>query len=385
MNKRVSSAKREMEKASSSHAEVMRRFITNGWPVLAWMGLIFFLSAQPELPSAKSDLLDVIFKKAGHAVAYGVLMFLTLRALSESERELQLRHNHLERSAAQSRDESRNIESVKRLFTIAFLIVIVYAISDEIHQSFVPNRTSRPMDIVFDMLGACAGTVLFIKWKSPHIWNLFRDRSSFAWLYSLLFIGCVALILALNIDYTGRPAQDGSLLFRDAWFIWGFVYFGFLILPVAVLMIEDGARRGMKWLRFVAPYFALGVVPLSLFLASRPTNVNDRRPMNKEGRITVDARSSLVVRPFWLACLVLAFASLVLLRFGSFDQLLNTMSRNVGWWFMWLDIPLNHLLCLPLVQADMQRRKQTNQTMWLVVVALTGAFGLCAYLWRRKD
>jgi hypothetical protein len=52
---------------------------------------------------------------------------------------------------------------------------------------------------------------------------------------------------------------------------------------------------------------------------------------------------------------------------------------------MWLDIPLNHLLCLPLVQADVQRRKQTNQTVWLVVVALTGAFGLCVYLWRRKD
>jgi hypothetical protein len=341
------------------------------------MGLIFFLSAQPELPSAKSNLLDVIFKKAGHTVAYGVLMFLTLRALSGSERELQPRHNHPERSAAQSRDDSRNIESVKRLFTIAFLIVIVYAVSDEIHQSFVPNRTSRPMDIVFDMLGACAGTVLFIKWKTPHEWNFFRDRSSFAWLYSLLFIGCVALILALNIDYTGRPAQDGSLLFRDAWFIWGFVYFGFLILPVAVLMIEDGARRGMKWLRFVAPYFALGVVPLSLFLASRPTN--------DKGQTTEDARSSLVVRKFWLACLVLVFASLVLLRFGSLDQLLDTMSRNAGWWFMWLDIPLNHLLCLPLVQADMQRRKQTNQTVWLVVVALTGAFGLCVYLWRRKD
>jgi len=41
-----------------------------------------------------------------------------------------------------------------RSFAAAALITISYAISDEIHQSFVPGRFSDPVDVLVDALGA---------------------------------------------------------------------------------------------------------------------------------------------------------------------------------------------------------------------------------------
>ena len=51
-------------------------------PPLLWMGVIFFLSAQPTLPHHPDNLFDLILKKAGHAVEYGILAFLLWRTLS---------------------------------------------------------------------------------------------------------------------------------------------------------------------------------------------------------------------------------------------------------------------------------------------------------------
>jgi hypothetical protein len=75
--------------------------------------------------------------------------------------------------------------------------------------------------------------------------------------------------------------------------------------------------------------------------------------------------------------------SIWLLPQGSLDQLINTMSHNLGWAFMWLDIALNHIMALPLAQADMRRRGVAQQTPWLIAILLTGPLGLCAYMARR--
>ena len=47
------------------------------------MGLIFAASAQPELPSAGVRWLDIVLKKAGHGLGYGVLGWLYMRALRD--------------------------------------------------------------------------------------------------------------------------------------------------------------------------------------------------------------------------------------------------------------------------------------------------------------
>ena len=41
-----------------------------------------------------------------------------------------------------------------RRFTIALGLTLLYAISDEVHQSFVPGRHARWYDVGFDMIGA---------------------------------------------------------------------------------------------------------------------------------------------------------------------------------------------------------------------------------------
>lgn len=56
--------------------------------------------------------------------------------------------------------------------TAAFLVSLTYAVSDEVHQYFVPGRAARWYDVCFDTLGIILGilTVILIlgrynKWK----------------------------------------------------------------------------------------------------------------------------------------------------------------------------------------------------------------------------
>jgi hypothetical protein len=200
------------------------------------------------------------------------------------------------------------------------------------------------------------------------------QRSPIAWLYWLCFVACVALVVGLNLPWPGLPPQDPSALLRDPWFIWGFTYFGLLLMPMAALLIDDALRKRMLWPVYVIPYFIVGILPLSIYMARRP--VNDL--------ITRKTPAMLEQRWLWWALIaILIAASVVLLPRGSFAGLIETMRQNLGWSFMWLDIGLNHIVALPLVQADMRRRSMTNQTPWLIAILLTGPIALCAYMARR--
>ncbi len=54
----------------------------NAWgPALIWMALIFYLSAQSQLPTAPESWLDTLLKKSAHFLVYAVLARLYLRAL----------------------------------------------------------------------------------------------------------------------------------------------------------------------------------------------------------------------------------------------------------------------------------------------------------------
>jgi VanZ family protein len=84
--------------------------------VASWMALIFFLSSQPQLPSPPDPLADLIFKKGAHFTVYAVL-------------------------------------------------AVLYAASDEWHQSFVPGRHPPPSDVLIDTAGATAGLLLLWWWQ----------------------------------------------------------------------------------------------------------------------------------------------------------------------------------------------------------------------------
>jgi VanZ family protein len=101
-------------------------------PVLLWMAVIFTLSNQPDLPRHSSQLLDLFLKKLGHVSEYVVLAFLVERAWARGS----VRPSSL---------------------VIPAVIAMVYAISDEYHQWFVPGRYANPWDILIDGLGTLGG------------------------------------------------------------------------------------------------------------------------------------------------------------------------------------------------------------------------------------
>jgi VanZ family protein len=94
------------------------------------MGLIFFLSAQPDLSSGLGTA-DLVLRKIAHMVEYALLAFLLWRALRESMGE-------------------------RRAVTLAFAIGVAYAASDEFHQSFVEGRHGTPVDVLIDSVGMAA-------------------------------------------------------------------------------------------------------------------------------------------------------------------------------------------------------------------------------------
>ena len=114
---------------------VMSKLLSKRWlsywlPVLLWMGLIFVTSSQPELPFVLNKTVDFITKKAGHVTEYGVLAFLLWRAISGE----------------------RGWPALSS-FGGAFIFSLLYGVSDEFHQTFVPGRTGRLTDVGFDALG----------------------------------------------------------------------------------------------------------------------------------------------------------------------------------------------------------------------------------------
>jgi VanZ family protein len=115
-------------------------------PVILWMAVIFFLSAQSQLPSPQSRFFDALLEKTGHFLEYAVLAALLVRALTPPEPRIGLPPWHS--------------------FALALLIAGLYALSDEFHQSYVPGRKATWTDVFVDWLGAAAGAALSFRARS---------------------------------------------------------------------------------------------------------------------------------------------------------------------------------------------------------------------------
>jgi VanZ family protein len=103
-------------------------------PPLALMGVIFVISAQPDLDSGLG-LIDLIGRKLLHAAEYGALWWLWWRAFG------------FRRAAA------------------AALIAVGYAATDEYHQTFVEGRHGTPVDVAIDAAGIPIAALLDRAWR----------------------------------------------------------------------------------------------------------------------------------------------------------------------------------------------------------------------------
>ncbi|MDO4540512.1 MAG: VanZ family protein [Syntrophomonadaceae bacterium] len=132
---------------------------------IAWMGLIFLFSAQPADESSalsrgliyscldfivpridamtaleRAELIDALHnpvRKAAHAFIYcvlGLLVCLSVRSVTKPVTGAQ-----------------------RRVVTLSFIICALYAISDEVHQYYVPGRSMELRDMAIDIAGAAIG------------------------------------------------------------------------------------------------------------------------------------------------------------------------------------------------------------------------------------
>ena len=64
----------------------------------------------------------------------------------------------------------------KSVLPFAVLGSAIFAITDEIHQSFVPNRGASPVDVMIDITGALIAVGLISIWKTQFQPETKQDR-----------------------------------------------------------------------------------------------------------------------------------------------------------------------------------------------------------------
>ncbi|WP_243135853.1 VanZ family protein [Acetobacterium tundrae] len=134
--------------------KVTRNMVAAWILVVFWMGLIFCFSNQPadqsdELSSCIAKLtigslgfnvdigyLDFYVRKSAHFCIYLILAVLTLVALKQS--------------------------NVSKAEVKVFIICVLYACSDEVHQLFILGRSGQVRDVFIDSTGVALGLLLYI-------------------------------------------------------------------------------------------------------------------------------------------------------------------------------------------------------------------------------
>jgi len=130
-------------------------------PVLLWMSFIFWMSTGtfssentsliiepilrfllPSISSEKVAMIHAAIRKSGHVTEYFILGILLFRAF---------------------RGGSKELRNVRWAFS-SLLVVVLYAASDEFHQSFVPTRTASLVDVGIDTLGGIIAQCVSILW-----------------------------------------------------------------------------------------------------------------------------------------------------------------------------------------------------------------------------
>lgn len=131
-------------------------------PLLVWMAVIFYASTG-ELSAANTSRIlgpflrwlfpaigedqiafaHFIVRKAAHFTGYAILGWLAARALTTSSRQTFRR----------------------RWFLSSLIFVVLYALSDEYHQSFVSSRTGSIYDSFIDISGGLTALLLYLLWN----------------------------------------------------------------------------------------------------------------------------------------------------------------------------------------------------------------------------
>lgn len=100
--------------------------------LVGWAAAIFIASSIPNPPDAGGDEWKYEAAHVFEYAVFGALALLTLRTYLRAWPTV-------------------------GLMATAFVVSVLYGMSDEFHQSFVPNRDANWLDVVFDGAGAAIG------------------------------------------------------------------------------------------------------------------------------------------------------------------------------------------------------------------------------------
>ncbi len=118
-----------------------RRRLWRWGPAVIWMVVIFVGSSHSNVALSESPSKDNLMKNLAHIGEYAILAFFMFRALYSREK--------------------KGFFSRHTWFWV-LIGAVLYGVSDEIHQMFVPTRTAHPGDILMDGVGAGMGLLFGI-------------------------------------------------------------------------------------------------------------------------------------------------------------------------------------------------------------------------------
>lgn len=100
-------------------------------PPIIWMNLIFLLSSKTRIGVSEVQIFNFIIFKTLHIIEYAILYLLLFRGFYLSTKK----------------------KPTSKTYIMAFIIAVLYASSDEIHQTFIPTREGTIRDIFIDTIG----------------------------------------------------------------------------------------------------------------------------------------------------------------------------------------------------------------------------------------
>ena len=149
-----------------------KRVIISWTLLIGWMLFIFCMSTQPaEVSTKQSDLVIKLFsaigidlnthlgslasfivRKAAHFTEYFILYYFAILVC-------------------------KNYVDIKRARIYSLFIVLGYAITDEIHQYFIPGRSMAIRDVIIDFSGGVFGFIINwviykLKYKKQNKYNV---------------------------------------------------------------------------------------------------------------------------------------------------------------------------------------------------------------------
>ena len=119
--------------------DLWRRPAARWAAVVAWMGMIFWLSSRPTIPFLGESPVEYVIRKIGHMAVFGILAWLVYMALPGEW-------------------------GCRRRAWLAGPLAIVYAVTDELHQALVPGRYATLMDVLIDTAGIVVALVAMAWW-----------------------------------------------------------------------------------------------------------------------------------------------------------------------------------------------------------------------------